>query len=190
MKGLISEFDNPFLRRRNHPLTFRTLREYLKRENEVLRARLPKRIHTTKEERKKLLNAGRGLGKAIEGLISIVSPKTFSRWLHEESKPIERIARIVNVDKPEPENATGQPSSIEASEIRFKLADGSILRFEPVKARDGQLIGRSTIYGEVSIPIVNIVELQIGDFKHDGFTPLFSDWVVRPSKEPQFGKMP
>ena len=29
--------------------------EYLKRENEVLRARLPKRIHTTKEERKKLL---------------------------------------------------------------------------------------------------------------------------------------
>lgn len=60
--------------------------EYLKRENEVLRARLPKRIHTTKEERKKLLDAGRGLGKAIDGLISIVSPKTFSRWLHEESK--------------------------------------------------------------------------------------------------------
>lgn len=60
--------------------------EYLKRENQVLRARLPKRIHTTTEERKKLLEVGKGLGKAIEQLISIVSPSTFSRWLHEDSK--------------------------------------------------------------------------------------------------------
>ena len=74
--------------------------------------------------------------------------------------------------------------------VRFKLADGSILMFEPAKATNGQLIGRSVIYGDVSIPIVNIVELQIGGFKHDGFTPLFFDWIIRPSEEPQFGNTP
>ncbi|MBC8867841.1 MAG: hypothetical protein H8E44_00395 [Planctomycetes bacterium] len=74
--------------------------------------------------------------------------------------------------------------------VRFKLADGSILMFEPVKATNGQVTGRSVIYGDVSIPIVNIGELQIGDIQHDGFAPLFADWVVRPSKEPQFGKAP
>ena len=76
--------------------------EYLKRENEVLRARLPKRIHTTKEERKKLLDAGRGLGKAIEELISIVSPKTFSRWLHDESKGNKSDKRKPTESKPLP----------------------------------------------------------------------------------------
>ena len=39
------------------------------------------------------------------------------------------------------------------------------LMFEPAKATIGQLISRSVIYGDVSIPIVNIVELQIGDFE-------------------------
>lgn len=112
----------------------------------------------------------------------------FESKLRKSSVPIERIARVVNVEKPE--SATVQSTSSEASEFRFKLADGSILRFEPVKVMNGQLIGRSTIYGEVSIPIVNIVELQIGDFEDNGFTSLFSDWVVRSGKEPQFGKTP
>ena len=111
----------------------------------------------------------------------------FESKLRKSSVPIERIARVVNVEKPE---STIQSTSSDASEFRFKLADGSILRFEPVKVMNGQLIGRSTIYGEVSIPIVNIVELQIGDFEDNGFTSLFSDWVVRPGKEPQFGKTP
>ncbi|MBC8357204.1 MAG: hypothetical protein H8E66_34975, partial [Planctomycetes bacterium] len=111
----------------------------------------------------------------------------FESKLRKSSVPIERIARVVNVEKPE---STIQSTSSDASEFRFKLADGSILRFEPVKVMNGQLIGRSTIYGEVSIPIVNIVELQIGDFEDNGFTLLFSDWVVRPGKEPQFGKTP
>ncbi len=35
---------------------------YLKKENEILRARLPERICTTKAERKKLLKAGRKIG--------------------------------------------------------------------------------------------------------------------------------
>src|SRR5690606_6766233 len=62
--------------------------QFLKTENEILRARLPKKITTTPEERRKLVKAGKQLGSAIKELISIVTPATFKRWLNaEEKKP-------------------------------------------------------------------------------------------------------
>lgn len=60
--------------------------EYLKEENKILRARLPKQIHTTPDERKKLVRLGKQLGRAIEELITIVSPSTFYRWCREGVK--------------------------------------------------------------------------------------------------------
>jgi putative transposase len=57
--------------------------EYLKEENKILRARIPGQIHTRVEERERLLKLGRPLGKAIEELISIVTPSTFYRWCRE-----------------------------------------------------------------------------------------------------------
>lgn len=59
--------------------------EYLKYENKILRARLPKQIHTTTEERNTLLKFGKAVGKAISELITIVSPATFARWLRIDS---------------------------------------------------------------------------------------------------------
>ena len=59
--------------------------EYLKEENKILRARIPGQIHTKPEERKRLLELGRPLGRAIEELITIVSPKTFYRWCRDKS---------------------------------------------------------------------------------------------------------
>lgn len=59
--------------------------EYLKHENQILRARLPKQIHTTAQERERLLKYGKAVGKAIKELVTIVSPATFARWLHDES---------------------------------------------------------------------------------------------------------
>jgi putative transposase len=58
--------------------------EYLKYENKILRARLPKQIHTTTEERGFLLKFGKAVGKAIDELISIVSPASFYRWVRDE----------------------------------------------------------------------------------------------------------
>lgn len=60
--------------------------QYLKAENEILRARLPKHIKTTRKERSILLKYGKPLGTAIKSLISIVTPQTFSRWIREEDK--------------------------------------------------------------------------------------------------------
>jgi putative transposase len=57
--------------------------EYLKAENRVLRARLPKRITVTPQEKAQLVKYGRPLGSAIRDLVSIVSPKTFLRWVNE-----------------------------------------------------------------------------------------------------------
>lgn len=59
--------------------------EYLKYENKILRSRLPKQIHTTREERITLLKFGKAVGKAIKELITIVSPETFTRWVRDEA---------------------------------------------------------------------------------------------------------
>src|SRR5262245_54746961 len=63
--------------------------KYLKAENEILRSRLPKRVDVTSRERNRLIRLGRNLGsRVIQELVTLVSPKTFLRWLREaSSKP-------------------------------------------------------------------------------------------------------
>ncbi len=61
--------------------------EYLKEENKILRARIPGQIHTTKTERERLIKFGKAIGRAIEELITIVSPSTFYRWLRDGEGP-------------------------------------------------------------------------------------------------------
>lgn len=67
--------------------------QFLKEENRILRDRLPKRITVTPQERRRLLKYGRGLGKAIRELITIVTPRTFARWLSGEMKTSAKPAR-------------------------------------------------------------------------------------------------
>lgn len=57
--------------------------QFLKEENKILRSRVDGQIHTKPEERERLLDLGKELGRAIEELITIVSPKTFYRWIRE-----------------------------------------------------------------------------------------------------------
>ena len=60
--------------------------EYLKVENQILRDRLPKKIDTTEAEREKLLKVGKHLGGKIKQLVSIVSPRTFQRWVQADAE--------------------------------------------------------------------------------------------------------
>jgi len=60
--------------------------EFLKEENKILRARIPGQVHTKSHERERLLALGKQLGRAIESLLTIVSPSTFYRWLREEGE--------------------------------------------------------------------------------------------------------
>lgn len=57
---------------------------YLKIENEILRSKLPKRISITPFERNRLLHFGKLVGAAIGQLITIVTVRTFQRWLQAE----------------------------------------------------------------------------------------------------------
>jgi putative transposase len=61
--------------------------QFLKEENKILRARIPGVIHTRPEERERLIKFGKAIGRAIEELLTIVSPSTFYRWLREEQGP-------------------------------------------------------------------------------------------------------
>jgi putative transposase len=59
--------------------------EFRKTENQILPSRLPKQVVVTPEERNRLLKLGRKLGSKIKALISIVSYRTFCRWLKRDS---------------------------------------------------------------------------------------------------------
>ena len=67
--------------------------EYLKKENRILRSKLPKRVKVTPAERAELVKLGVRLGSAIKKLITIVHPRTFARWVSEhktQKKPRKR----------------------------------------------------------------------------------------------------
>jgi len=56
--------------------------EYLKVENEILRAKCPKRITTSPVEKRRLIRYGLACRGKIKGIISIVSYSTFRRWVN------------------------------------------------------------------------------------------------------------
>ncbi len=87
--------------------------EFLKEENKILRSRVPGQIHTKSHERDRLLKLGKPLGRAIEELLTIVSPSTFYRWLRDagqgsqkksspkggKRKPIEIRELVIQIAK-------------------------------------------------------------------------------------------
>ena len=86
--------------------------QYLKEENKILRARIPGQIHTKPNEREKLLKFGSDLGRAIEELMTIVTPSTFKHWLREAKD-----------GKPRPKNPKGgQRKPREVRELVIQIA--------------------------------------------------------------------
>ncbi|MCG9132676.1 hypothetical protein J5I95_13445 [Candidatus Poribacteria bacterium] len=115
----------------------------------------------------------------------------FDSKLRRSSVPMDRVARIVNVSKPEMRPDENEvlpfksvlPDNALKEQIYVKLTDGSILVFDPLEVRDDKLLGRSPIYGAVSVPIESIESLYFGQ-KTKFFKDAFEEWVVRPAKEP------
>ena len=137
----------------------------------------------------------------------------FDSKLRRFSVPIDRVARVVDVSiidsnqqrsrllrdgsvKSEPSLSLTDNSHSEAnvttnnsSEVAMRLTDGSILMFEPLEIKDDELLGRSSIYGEITVPIESIQHLYLGDTS-GSFEAAFAAWVVRPAKEPVFSDGP
>lgn len=75
---------------------------YAQAELKILRARLPKRIVATPEERAILLKHARPLENAIDTIITLASPSTFRRWVREEKRgKRQRVAKTGRPRKPE-----------------------------------------------------------------------------------------
>jgi hypothetical protein len=72
----------------------------MKTENQILRSKLPRRIDVTPAKREKLVKIGRPLGGKLKELMSIVSPRAFTRWANGETK---------SVGKKTEENKGGRP---------------------------------------------------------------------------------
>jgi len=62
--------------------------QFQKEENQVYRERLPARLRLTPEQRQRLLKYGKPLGKKLDEVITIVSPRTFARWASGETKSV------------------------------------------------------------------------------------------------------
>ncbi len=95
--------------------------EFLKVENQILRDRLPKRIETTEAERDKLIKVGRPLGHKVKQLISIVTPRTFLRWVQaeEEARLKEKPA------KPKaPQGGNRKPDEIRELVLKIRKETG------------------------------------------------------------------
>ena len=114
----------------------------------------------------------------------------FGSKLRKSSVPMDRVARVVNVSKPEkhPDKPV-LPDDALKTQVCVKLTDGSILVFDPLEVRDNKLLGRSPIYEAVSVPIESIESLYFGE-KATFFKDTFEEWVVRPAKEPAYGDNP
>ena len=61
--------------------------EFLKAENEMLRQRVPqKRVFLKPNEKARLVQLGQAVGRGLGELITIVSYRTFQRWLHDDKQ--------------------------------------------------------------------------------------------------------
>jgi len=74
--------------------------QYLKAENEILRARITGPIRVTPAERSRLVRLGKPLGKAIRSLVTIVKPATFLNWVRDAGKRPKRRAATRKPGRP------------------------------------------------------------------------------------------
>ncbi len=85
--------------------------QFLKEENKILRSRVKGQVHTKPDERERLLKFGQALGRAVEELITIVTPKTFYKWMRDQHNK-----------KPTPNPKGGQRKPRELRELVIHIA--------------------------------------------------------------------
>lgn len=143
--------------------------EYLKTENEILRSKLPKRITVTLAERNRLVRLGKAVGAAIKQLVSIVTPRTFARWLNEDRQP-----KVVKQSRRQP-GRPKTPDEIRDLILRLARENGwGFTRILGELKKLGIRIGRSTV-----INILREHGLDPGPMRGEGS---WSDFIQRHAK--------
>ena len=105
----------------------------------------------------------------------------FDSKLKEHAISTERLELLVNV---EAGGAGGLLGPDEKPGVRVTLNDGTVLVFEPTSSTADVLGGISPLYGEVSVPIRHLRDLDLLP-ESDGLGGgTFADWVTHPAPEP------
>lgn len=113
--------------------------QFLKAENQVLRARLGQRVRTTPPERARLVRLGLPLGAAIKDLITIVSPRTFAKWVAART-------RSKNPTRPRGPGRPPTPDSIRRLVLRIaRQTDWGYTRIVGELKKLGVSVSRSTV---------------------------------------------
>jgi len=68
--------------------------QFQKEELAILRQRVPGRLRLTAQQRQRLVKYGKPLGKKLNEVITIVSPRTFARWASGETKSVGKEAKV------------------------------------------------------------------------------------------------
>ncbi len=131
-------------------------------------------------------------GDLLRGRLLGIGEQTvrFESKLRSMNIPISRVARVVDVRRPDDDAASAAAPADAADTggtIRVTLADGSSLVFAPLESDDGKLSGRSPIYGVAVAPVNSIDRVRSGGDGPKEFPSVFDEWVVRPGREPFFG---
>ncbi len=84
---------------------------------------MPKRIETTEAERDKLIKVGEPLGPKVKQLISIVTPRTFLRWVQAEEEA--RLKEKGQPAKPKaPKGGNRKPEEIHDLVLKIRKETG------------------------------------------------------------------
>jgi putative transposase len=92
--------------------------EFLKTENQILRAKLPRRVEVTPAERHRLIQLGRTLRHRLRELLSIVSLRTFYRWLKAEENATPNQPHSSKGGRPK------TPANVRALVLRMATENG------------------------------------------------------------------
>ena len=70
--------------------------------------------------------------------------------------------------------------------LSFQVSGWSQSDFHSIASRSWKTVGQSTIYAAISIPIVNLAEIEVGSSKQDRSMLFLTSWLARPSAEARF----
>ena len=125
----------------------------------------------------------------VARIIDITDVNTTDQAAQSDETPSQDITNpqdtIPSLADIRPTDNSGATSPI--SLVRIALIHNPILIFEPIEVKGERLYGNSSIYGEISVPVNSIQYLHFGE-KAKSFKSVFSEWVVRPAVEPQYGE--
>ena len=126
-----------------------------------------------------LKNSDIGQGKLLSFNKNAVS---FELASENYTVPVERLDKVVSVERLD--QATSDILNYDfKSQTRLFLVDGSVLDLIVKKYDNEFLIGKSNIYGEVSIPVASIQKINLGGFESDIFESKYDKWIIRSAEE-------